>query len=51
MDTFYYLNKLKLNLGKTKVMVTKTQDLKKIQIKSPKGEPIGDDKSIKILGY
>ena len=50
MDAFYNCNKLKLNAEKTKVMITKTNDIKKITIKTPTGEIISEDKAIKILG-
>ena len=51
MEIYYHINKLKLNAEKTKVMVTKSKDTKKIKVTAPNGEEITADKSIKILGY
>ena len=50
MDKYYHFNKLKLNPEKTKLMITKTQDITKIKIKTPTGENLQEDKAIKILG-
>ena len=51
MEKFYYMNKLKLNAEKTKVMITKAKETKKIKISAPNGEVLTPDKAIKILGY
>ena len=51
LDRFYFFNKLKIMQENTKVIVTKSEDDGKINIRTPSSKELTTDKAIKILGY
>ena len=52
LESYYHMNKLRMNAGKTKTIVTKNNELgKRISIKTKSGDTVQDDKALKILGF
>ena len=55
LEAYYSLNRLKINSGKTKILITKhpakRQNNEPISFMSPDGETIIESNSIKILGF